>query len=36
MAILLITTVLVLLMYGLSLLSYISENSVSDDIVKHN
>lgn len=36
MAILLITAALVIVMYGLTILSYISENHLLDDIVESN
>lgn len=36
MAILLITTALVVVMYGLTVLSYISENHLLDDIIENN
>lgn len=36
MAILLITTALVVVMYGLTVLSYISENNLLDDIIENN
>ena len=36
MAILLITAALVLVMYGLTVLSYISENHLLEDMVENN
>lgn len=36
MAILLITAALVLVMYGLTVLSYISENHLLEDLVENN
>lgn len=36
MAIILITAALVLIMYGLSVLSYISENHILDDVIENN
>lgn len=36
MAILLITAALVLVMYGLTVLSYISENHILEDMVENN
>lgn len=36
MAIILITAALVIVMYGLSVLSYISENHILDDVVENN